>query len=81
MKNEFPQFEAQFRIVAELVPRPPRPNDHLNRGDIPGLTRLRPGALCPSVLTTDQEVKALRELPKQTGVVRAKNMSVAATEP
>jgi hypothetical protein len=29
------------------------PNDHLNGGDIPGLTRLRPCALCPSVVSTD----------------------------
>jgi hypothetical protein len=57
------------------------PNDHLNRGDISGLARLRPCALCPSVLSTDQEVKALRELPKQTDVIWEKNMSVAATEP
>jgi hypothetical protein len=35
----------------------------------------------PAVLSADQEAEAQREVLRQSDVVRAKNMSIAATEP
>jgi hypothetical protein len=37
--------------------------------------------VCPEILSADQEVELLRELLRQTDMLRAKNKPLAMTEP